>query len=251
MDFISGLPRTQRNHDAIWVIVDRLTKSAHFLAIRMKYSLERLAKFYINEIVRLHGILVSIVSDRDPSYQSSIGMPPYEALYGRKCWTPLCWSEVGERKLVGPEIVQQTEDKVKIMKDRLEISTDRQKSYADLKRRDIEYQVGDKVFLKVGPVAYKLALPHELDKIHNVFHVSMLRRYRSDPSHVLPVESTKVNPELTFIEEPILIQAREVTQLRNKRIPLVKVLWRNHSGKEVTWEREEDMRTQYPHLFRD
>jgi len=85
------------------------------------------------------------------SYQSSIGMPPYEVLYGRKCRTPLCWSEVGERKLVGPEIVQQTEDRVKIIKDRLKISSDRQKSYADLKRRDIEYQVGDKVFLKVSP----------------------------------------------------------------------------------------------------
>ncbi|XP_049364539.1 uncharacterized protein LOC125829347 [Solanum verrucosum] len=207
-------------------------------------------------------------------------MSPYEGLYGRKCWFPLCWSEVGDRKLVGPEIVQQTEDKVKIIKDRLKISSDRLKLYVDLKRRDIEYQVGDKVFLKVSPwkkimrfgqkgklsprfigpyevlervrpVAYKLALPPELEKIHNVFHVSMLRRYRSDPSHVLLVESIEVNPDLTYDEEPILIQAREVKQLRNKRIPLVKVLWRNHSGKEATWEREEDMRTQYPHLFRD
>ncbi|XP_049397400.1 uncharacterized protein LOC125861582 [Solanum stenotomum] len=101
----------------------------------------------------------------------------------------------------------------------------------------------------VGPVAYKLALPPELDKIHNVFHVSMLRRYHSNPSHVLPVESIEVNPDLTYNEESILIQAREVKQLRNKRIPLVKVLWRNHSGKEATCEREEDMRTQYLHLF--
>ncbi|XP_049399712.1 uncharacterized protein LOC125863737 [Solanum stenotomum] len=200
MDFVCGLPHTQRNHDAIWVIVDRLNKSAHFLAIRMDYSLEHLAEFY----------------------QSSIGMRPYEALYGRKCRTPLCWSEVGERKLVGPEIVQQIEDKVKIIKDRLKISSDRQKSYADLKRRYIEYQVGDKILERVRPVAYKLALPPELDKIHNVFHVSMLRRYRSDPSHVLPVESIEVNPDLTYNEEPILIQAREVKQLRNKRIPLVK-----------------------------
>ncbi|XP_015169226.1 uncharacterized protein [Solanum tuberosum] len=207
-------------------------------------------------------------------------MLPYEALYGRKCRTPLCWSEVGERKLVGPEIVQQTEDRVKIIKDRLKISSDRQKSYADLKRRDIEYQVGPVVLLKVsswkkimrfgqkgnlrpqfirpyeilervGPVAYKLALPPELDNIHNVFHVSILRRYRSNPSHVLPAESIEVNPDLTYNEEPILIQDREVKQLRNKRIRLVKVLWRNHSGKEATWEREEDMRTQYPHLFLD
>ncbi|WMV54884.1 hypothetical protein MTR67_048269, partial [Solanum verrucosum] len=222
MDFVSGLPRTQRNHDAIWVIVDRLTKSAHFLTIKMDYSLEHLAELYINEIVKLHGIPVSIISDRDP----------------------------------------------------------RQKSYADLKRRDIEYYVGDKVFLKVfpwkkimrfgqkgklnprfigpyeihervEPDAYKLALPPELDKIHNIFHVSMLRRYCSDPSHVLPVKCIELNPDLTYDEEPILIQAREVKQFRNKRIPLVKVLWRNHLGKEATWEREEDMKTPYPHLFRD
>ncbi|WMV19924.1 hypothetical protein MTR67_013309 [Solanum verrucosum] len=96
---------------------------------------------------------------------------------------------------------------------------------------------------RIGPVAYKLALPPELEKIHNVFHVPMLRRYRYDPSHVLPVESIEVNPDLTYNEEPIRIEAREVKKLRNKRIPLVKVLWRNHSGKEATWEREEDMRT--------
>nr|XP_009773227.1 PREDICTED: uncharacterized protein LOC104223475 [Nicotiana sylvestris] len=256
MDFVSRLPRTQINHDAIWVIVDKLTKGAHFLAIRMDYSLERLAELYINEIVKLHGIPVFIVSDRDPrftsrfwsclqedlgsSYKSSIGMPPYEALYGRKCRTPLCWNEVGERKFVGPEIVQQIEDKVKIIKDQLKISSDRQKSYADLKRCEIEHQVGD-----------KLAWPPELGKINNVFHVSMLRKYRSDPSHVLPIESIEVNPDLTYEEEPIQILAREIKELRNKRIPLVKVLWRNHSGEEAIWEREEDMRVQYPHLFQD
>nr|XP_016451558.1 PREDICTED: uncharacterized protein LOC107776208 [Nicotiana tabacum] len=214
------------------------------------------------------------------SYQSSIDMPPYEALYGRKYRTPLCWNVVGERKFVGPEIVQQTEDKVKIIKDRLKISSDRQKSYADLKRREIEHQVGDKVFLKVSPwkkimrfgqkgklsprfigpyeileriglIAYKLALPPELGKIHNVFHIYMLRKYRSDPSHGLPIESIEVNPDLTYEEEPIQILAREIKELRKKRISLVKVLWRNHSDEEATWEREEDMRVQYPHLFRD
>ncbi|XP_059288585.1 uncharacterized protein LOC132041925 [Lycium ferocissimum] len=86
----------------------------------------------------------------------------------------------------------------------------------------------------VGPVAYKLALPPDLDKIHNVFHVSMLRRYRSDPSHILPIESIEVRPDLTYEEEPIQILAREIKELRNMKIPLVKVLWRNHSGKEAT-----------------
>ncbi|XP_059302312.1 uncharacterized protein LOC132054286 [Lycium ferocissimum] len=156
-------------------------------------------------------------------------MPPYEALYGKKCITPLCWSEVGERKLVGPEIVQQTEDRKGKFSSRF---------------------IGPyEVLERVGPVAYKLALPLELDKIHNAFHVSILRRYRSDPSHILPVESIDVRPDLTYEEEPIQILAREIQELKNKKIPLVKVLRRNHSGKEATWEREKEMRIQYPHLF--
>ncbi|XP_055806961.1 uncharacterized protein LOC129875728 [Solanum dulcamara] len=97
------------------------------------------------------------------------------------------------------------------------------------------------VLKRVSPVVYKLALPLELDKIHNVFHVSMLRRYRSDLSHVLPVKSIEISPDLTYNEEPIQIFARETKKLRNKKVPLVKVLWRNHSSNEATWEREEDM----------
>ena len=148
------------------------------------------------------------------SYHTSLGMAPYEALYGRRCRTPVCWNEVGERKLVGPEIVQLTTDKIDLIRSRLKVAQDRQKSYADLKRKDIEFEVGDKVFLKIspwkgivrfgkrgklsprfigpyevieriGPVAYRLALPPELSQVHDVFHVSMLRRYMSDPSHIL------------------------------------------------------------------
>ena len=264
--------------------MDRLTKSAHFLPIRLNYSMDRLADLYVNEIVRLHGIPVSIVSDSDPrvtsrfwkelqssfgtrlnfstafhpqidgqserviqvledmlrgcvldfsgnwdryiplmefsynnSYQSSIGMAPYEALYGRRCRTPMCWTEMNEHKIIGPELVKDTEENVQIIQQRLKAACDRQRSYANLKRKDIEYEVGDKVFLKVspwkkilrfgrkgklsprfigpyevlervGPVAYRLALPPELAKLHDVFHVSMLRRYRSDSSHILPVQ---------------------------------------------------------------
>ncbi|XP_060211808.1 uncharacterized protein LOC132639374 [Lycium barbarum] len=243
MDFVSGLPRTQRNHDAIWVIVDRLTKSAYFLAIKMDYPLERLAQLYVNEIVRLYGVPISIVSDRDPRFTSRFWTSLQEDLGTRLNFSTSFHpqtdgqserSDVGERKLVGPEIVQQTEYKVKIIKDRLKISSDRQKSYADLKGREIEHQVGDKVLERVGPVSYKVALPPELDKIHNVFHVSMLRRYRSDPSHVLPAKTIEVSPDLTYEEEPIQTLAHETKELRNKKIPLVKVLWRNHSGKEAT-----------------
>ncbi|XP_070046059.1 uncharacterized protein [Nicotiana tomentosiformis] len=139
-------------------------------------------------------------------------MPPYEVLYGRKCRTPLCWNEIGERKLVGPEIVQQTEDKVSPWKKIMRFD-----QKGKLSPRLIgPYEVLD----RVGPVAYKLALLPELEKIHNVFHVSMLRRYRSDPSHVLPIESIEVNPDFTYGEEPIQILARELNELRNKSIPL-------------------------------
>ena len=281
IDFVTGLPRTRRQYDAIWVIVDRLTKSAHFLPVSDDDPLDKLAQLYVEEIVRLHGVPISIVSDRDPrftsrfwpslqavlgtglhfsiafhpqtdgqsertiqtledmlracvmefkgswdthlalmefaynnSYQASIEMAPFEALYGRKCSTQVCWDEVGERRLVGPELVQITSEKVKIVRDNLKIARDRQKSYADNRRRDLQFEIGDRVFLKispwkgvlrfgkrdklspryigpyeivskVGPVAYKLKLPPELSRIHDTFHVSMLRKYIPDPSYVL------------------------------------------------------------------
>ncbi|KAK5845233.1 hypothetical protein PVK06_001395 [Gossypium arboreum] len=198
-------------------------------------------------------------------------MTPYEALYGRKCRTPLCWTDLGKRRVLGPELVFEIEDKVRPIRDCLKVAFDRQKSYANLNRRDIEYSVGDFVFLKVslwkkvlrfgrkgklslrfiepyrilehvGPVAYQLKLPLEFDRIHNVFHVSMLGRYRCDPSHVVFVEEIEVRPDLTFEEEPVQILDRDVKILRRKPIPLVKVLWRNHGTKKATWKPEESMR---------
>ena len=173
------------------------------------------------------------------SFQSSIGMTPYEALYGRKCRTPLCWTELSEKKVIGPDLIQETEEKVKMIKEGLKVAIDRQKSY--MKRKDIRYEIDEKVFLKVspwkkvmrfrkkgklsprfigpykeiekvGPVAYRLALPPELEKIHNVFHVSMLRRYRSDSSHVVSSETIELRPDLTYEEETIEILAREVKE---------------------------------------
>ncbi|KAJ8749272.1 hypothetical protein K2173_018752 [Erythroxylum novogranatense] len=173
-------------------------------------------------------------------------MAPYEALYGRKCRTPICCTELSENKMIGPDIVKDTEVKIQIIQKRLKASSDRQKSYADLKRKDIEFQVGDKVFLKVSPwkhilrfrkkgklsprfigpyeilkrvglVAYQLALPGELARLHDVFHVQQ---------------------DLSYEEGPISILAREVKQLRNKTVPL-----------KATWEPEEIMKAQYPQLF--
>ena len=151
------------------------------------------------------------------------------------------------------------------------MATNKQKSYANMKRKDIRYEIGEKVFLKVspwknvmrfgkkgklsprfigpyeviekvGPLAYCLALPPELEKLHNVFHVTMLRRYRSDQSHVVSSETIKLRPDLTYEEEPVEILACEVKELRNKKITIVRVLWRNHKTEEATWESEETMR---------
>ena len=303
MDFVSGFPLTQQKHDSVWVIIDKLTKSTHFIPVRMDYSMDRLAELYVKEIVQLHGTPLSIVSDRDlcftsrfwnklqsalgtklkfstafhpqtdgqserliqvledmlrgcvmeflgswdryiplmefaynNSFQLSIGMAPYEALCGRKCRTPLCWTELNEHKVIGPDIVKDTEEKVQVIRERLKAASDRQKSYADLKMRDIAYEVGVKVFLKVspwrkilrfskkgklsprfigpyevleriGPVSYQLALPPELAKLHDVFHVSMLRRYRSDESHILPVQEIQVQEDLSYDEKPKAILA--------------------------------------------
>ena len=199
------------------------------------------------------------------SFLSSIDMAPYEALYGWKCRTPVCWTEINEHKVIGPDIAKDTEEKVQVIRETLKAASDRQKSYADLKRRDIAYEVGDKVFLKVSPwrkilqlgkkgklsprfigpyevleqidpMTYRLALPLELVKLHNVFHVSMLRRYHFDESHILPVQEIQVQEDLSYDEEPKAILAREVKQLRNKQVPLVKVLWQHHGMKETTWE---------------
>ena len=205
-------------------------------------------------------------------------MVAYEALYGRKCRTPVCWDEVGERKLVGSEIVQVTCDKIKVIRDILKIVQNRQKSYVNNRRRDLEFEVGDMVFLRISPwkgvlrfgklgklspqyigtyriverigeVAYRLELPFDLDRIHDVFHVSMLRKYIPDPSHILTEKPVEIRENLTYEEEPVQILDRQEQVLRNKTIPLVKVLWRSHTVEEATWEHEEQMKRHYPHIF--
>ncbi|XP_016747370.1 uncharacterized protein [Gossypium hirsutum] len=205
-------------------------------------------------------------------------MTSFETLYGRKYRTPLYWSKLSELKLVGTDLIQETKDKVQIIHNCLKAAFDHQKSYADLKWRDIEFTIGDGVFLKVsplrkvlrfgkkrklsprfirpyeitervGPVAYKLVLPSELEKINNVFHVSMLRQYRSNPSHVVTPSEIEILSDLSYFEGLSRVLVREVKEQQNKKVPLVKVLWNRHKVEEAIWETEYSMRSQYPHLF--
>ncbi|KAK6146677.1 hypothetical protein DH2020_020546 [Rehmannia glutinosa] len=257
MDFVIGFPKTVKGHDAIWVIIDRLTKSTHFIPICSTYSMDRYAQLYIQEVVRIHGVLLSIVSDRDSrfnnSYQATIGMVPYEVLYGRKCRSPVHWDDIGERKLLGPDMIREMMEAVTQIRQRMETAQSRQKSYSDQRRRMLEFSIGDQVFLKVAPmkgvmrfekkgklspryigpfhirerigdVAYRLDLPASMSQIHDVFHVSMLRKYVSNPSHILKHEPVELKADLSYEEVPVEILLQEVKKLRNKEIPLVKVL---------------------------
>ncbi|GJW37051.1 putative reverse transcriptase domain-containing protein [Tanacetum coccineum] len=150
MDFVTKLPKTESGQDTIWVIVDRLTKSAHFLPMKETDSMEKLTRQYLKEVVSRHGVPVLIISDRDTIIRV-IKVAPFEALYGRKCRSPICWAEVGEAQLTGPEIVRETTKKIIQIKHRLQASRDRQRSYADKRHKPLEFQVGDKVMLKVSP----------------------------------------------------------------------------------------------------
>ncbi|GKC41265.1 putative reverse transcriptase domain-containing protein [Tanacetum coccineum] len=212
------------------------------------------------------------------SYHTSIKCAPFEALYGRKCRSPVIWTEVGESQLIGPEIVQETTEKIVQIKERLKTARSRQKSYADKRRKPLEFQVGDRVLLKVspwkgvvrfgkkgklapryvgpfeivecvGPVAYRLKLPQELSCVHDTFHVSNLKKCLAEPDVQVPLDEIEIDENLRFVEEPIEIVERDVKKLKRRRIPLVKVRWNSRQGAEYTWEREDQFRKKYPNLF--
>ncbi|KAA0032361.1 pol protein [Cucumis melo var. makuwa] len=302
MDFITGLPRTLKGYTVIWVVIDRLTKSAHFVSGKSTYTAKRDARFtskFWKGLQLALGTRLDFSKAFHPqpdgswdsylhlmefaynnSYQATIGMAPFEALYGKCCRSLVYWSEVGEQRMLGPELVQTTNAAIQKIRARMLIAQSRQKSYADVRRKDLEFEVEDMVFLKVapmkgvlrfekkgklsprfigpfeileriGPVAYRLALHPSFSAVHDVFHVSMLRRYVADPTHVVDFEPLQISENLSYEEQPVEILARKVKKLRSREISLVKVLWRNHGVEEATWEREEDMRAQYPELFAD
>ncbi|GJZ99616.1 putative reverse transcriptase domain-containing protein [Tanacetum coccineum] len=149
------------------------------------------------------------------SYHASIKAAPFEALYGRKCRSPVCWAEVGQVQLTGPELVQETTEKIIQIKQRMQVARDRQKSYADLKRKPMEFQVGDKVILKVSPWKGVLELPQELSRVHNTFHVSNLKKCYADEPLAVPLDGLHFDDKLQFVEEPVEIMDREVKRLNH------------------------------------
>ncbi|GJZ63073.1 putative reverse transcriptase domain-containing protein [Tanacetum coccineum] len=184
------------------------------------------------------------------NYHASIKAALFEALYGRKCRSPVCWSEVPEVQLAGPEIVQETTEKIVQIKQRMQTARDRQKSYADLKHKPMDFQDGDKVLEKFRSVAYKLELPEELSRVHNTFLLSNLKKCHANEPLAVPLDRLHFDDKLQFVEELVEIMDREVKWLKQSRILLVKVQWNSRRGHEFTWEREDQFRKKYPHLFK-
>ncbi|XP_076881731.1 uncharacterized protein LOC143529941 [Bidens hawaiensis] len=191
------------------------------------------------------------------SFHSSIGMAPFEALYGRKCHSLICWNEVGESQVTGPELVQETIDRIAQIRQNLLAARSRQKSYADKRRKPLESTVGDRVLLKVSPwksvVRFgkkgKLDLPSELSNIHPVFHVSNLKKRLAEGNFQIPLDEVRIEETMHFVERPVEIIDHKDKVTKRSRILLVKVRWESKQGAEFTWEREDQMKEKYPHLF--
>ncbi|WVZ77361.1 hypothetical protein U9M48_025239 [Paspalum notatum var. saurae] len=209
------------------------------------------------------------------SYQKSLEMAPFEALYGRRCRTPLNWSEPEERVTFGPDLVTQAEEQVKFIHNNLKRAQSRQKSYSDKRRRPLVFEKGDHVYLRVlpmkgvhrfgvkgklapryvgplkiteqcGPVAYRLELPPHLAAVHDVFHVSQLKKCLRVPEEVIDTSQIQIQPDLTYEEQPIKILDQKQRSTRRRTINFYKVQWSNHSEEEATWEQEDFLQTKYP-----
>jgi hypothetical protein len=213
------------------------------------------------------------------SYQSSLQMAPFEALYGRRCQTPLSWSETGERKIFGPDLVTEAENKVKLIQANLKAAQSRQKSYADQRRKPLQFQVGDYVYLRVSPtkgvqrfgikeklapryigpfeiteacglVAYRIRLPTQLAAIHDVFHISQLKKCIKVPTEVIEQQAIEIEPDLFYVEQPLQILDTKERVTRRKKLKMYKILWDHHTIDEATWETEDYLRKNFPDFLK-
>ncbi|GJT22782.1 putative reverse transcriptase domain-containing protein [Tanacetum coccineum] len=257
MDFITKLPRSKSRHDSVlecpivifWIEMDGLPYISCKTNNTESFRDERLDMIplihpqvmdkvsctfnFLEDMLRACVIdfggnwdvhLPLAEFSYNNSYHSSIRCAPLKALYGRKCRSPVLWAEIGESSLIGPELVQEITDKVVLIKEKLKAARDRQKSYADNRRKPLEFEIGDRVLLKViGPVAYRLRLPEELSSVHDTFHVSNLKKCLADASLHVPLDEIKIDKTIRFVEEPVEIIDREVRSLKRSRISLVKV----------------------------
>nr|GEU52563.1 retrotransposon protein, putative, Ty3-gypsy subclass [Tanacetum cinerariifolium] len=235
IDLVKKLPRSSDGYDAIWVIMDRLTKSTYFLPIREDYKTDKLAKIYINEILARHGVPVSIISDSDGRFASHLWKALQEALGTRLDMIGI---------LVGILISHWLSFLIITIKERLKMARNHQKSYADKRRKPLEFKVGDRVLLKVSP--WKGV---ELSCIHDTFHVSNLKKCLAKLDVQVPLEEIEIDENIGFVKKPIEIVERDMKNLKRRRIPLVKVRWNSRQGAEYTWECEDQFRKKYPPLF--
>ncbi|GJX85349.1 putative reverse transcriptase domain-containing protein, partial [Tanacetum coccineum] len=292
MDFVTKLPKTSTGQDTIWVIVDHLTKPVHFLPMRENDSMEKLTRQYLKEVVTRHGVPILIISDRDGRFISQFWQSLQKAL-GTQLDMSMTYhpqtdsqsertiqtledmlrasAEVGDAQLNGREIVHETTQKIIQIKKRIQAARDRQKSYTDRRRKPLEFQVGDKVMLKVSPwkgvirfgkreklnpryigpfkvlakvgtVAYRLELLDQLSHVHSTFYISSLKKCLSDEPLAISLDEIQIDEKLNFIEEPVEIMDQEVKRLKQSRIPNVEVRWNCRRDPEFTWEREDQMK---------
>nr|GEV43426.1 putative reverse transcriptase domain-containing protein [Tanacetum cinerariifolium] len=287
MDFVTKFPKMAAGQDTIWVIVDRLAKSAHFLPMREDDTVEKLTRQYLNKVVSKHGVPVSIISNRDGKFTSHFLKSLNKALGTRLDTSTSYHQETDDQseitiqtledmlracvldfgkgwdkhlpQLTGPEIIHETTEKIVQIKIRIQDARDRQKSHADVRRKPLEFQVGDKFMLKVSPwkgvirfgkreklnlryignfkilarvetIAYRLEFPEQLSMVHSTFHVSKLKKCMADEPLVIPLDEIQVDDKLNFIEEPVEIMDHEVKRLKQSHHPIVKVSWNSKRG---------------------
>ncbi|WVZ78317.1 LOW QUALITY PROTEIN: hypothetical protein U9M48_026053 [Paspalum notatum var. saurae] len=341
--FHCGVTRDSKGYNSIWVVVDRLTKVAHFIPVNTTYSGARLAELYISGIVCLHGVPKRIISIEVHGSHLVFGSELHDSLdsklrfgtayhprtdgrtertnqiledmlracaiqYGTGWDKSLPYAEFsynngyqagppkksphrmakvrdtailepnGEKRVFGPDLIKDAEQQIKMVRENLRVARSRRKSYADVRRGDLTFKVDDFVYLKVSPmrgirrfnmkgkpapryigpfkiverkgeVAYKLELPPNLSGIHNVFHVSQLKKCLRVPEEQAPPEGPDVREDLTYTEHPVKILETSERVTRNRRVKMCRVQWKHHTEDEATWEREEELRATYPGLF--